>query len=584
MRRYMIVGLGLFLGLGAACASKDRGNAPGMRPAALPRGVSDPPEAGPMDHLFPFLADPADSSGTRRAGRDDLVLSVALPKKEYRKYEPVVFTLGVANQAKDIVNAVLPIWPTTRLLTIELKKDGKAFAQQLKWSGFGSAEVFRIPAGQAVRIELDLSALYPNGLEPGTYSLKVTYTHETLVLPAGEAPFTVTTAAADDEAAAKDLQAAYQSGGVQAFLGVIERHRDSVLVPQVRLELIHEYKKAKQPYSCVAQCRMIEQSPWATARMKLSALYQTVFALEEGGEYLLALRYLRQVPGSDHRLHIAQLQAKAKGMVDARIREAERNIQQRAVEIVVHQNAQPQKFVFAVPRMEPSRYPWITHCQIAADEANRILGILIDSGFFEKADSFDMAEPRYPLPAVSVRAHTGKGFYEQNIGWGSPAAAVLANLRKAVKDGTDSAHAMDKVLEAVRMERPTTQPATQPEMKSARVGAPAFLVRLPQEGVYETGDWRYEYRQAGHQRHNGRLTFKDKPIVGAEHYDRVETPWGTLIYLGPDAGFLPTMYRALTLEELKRGRDLTPPEGRPTQWATGAATQPVRDVAAPARD
>ena len=96
--------------------------------------------------------------------------------------------------------------------------------------------------------------------------------------------------------------------------------------------------------------------------------------------------------------------------------------------------------------------------------------------------------------------------------------------------------------------------------------------------------WRYEYRQAGHQSHNGRLTFKDKPIVGAEHYDRAETPWGTLIYLGPDVGFLPTMYRALTLEGLKRGRDLTPSEGRPTQWATGAATQPVRDVAAPARD
>jgi len=539
-----------------------------------------------MDHLFPFLADPADSNGTRRAGRDDLALSVSLPKKEYRKYEPVVFTLGVANQAKDIVNAVLPVWPTTRLLTIDLKKDGNAFAQQIKWSGPGSAEVFRIPAGQAVRIELDLSALYPLGLEPGGYSLKVTYTHETLVLPAGEVPFTFTPAAADDEAAAKDLHIAYQSRGAQAFRRVIEQHRGSVLVPQVRLELIREYQKAKQPYSCVAQCRMIEQSPWATARMKMSALYQTAFALEEGYEYLLALRYLRQVPGSDHRFHIAQLQAKAKGMVDARIREAERNIQQRAIEIVVHQNTQPQEFVFAVPRMQPPRYPWITHCQIAADEANRIRGVLIDSDFFEKADSFDMAKPAYPLPAVSIRVNTGKGFYEQNIGWGSPAAAVLANLRKAVKDGTDAAHAMDKVLDAVGMERPTTQPATQQNAKvwAARVGAPAFLVRLPQEGVYETGDWRYEYRQAGHQRHNGRLTFKGKLIVGAEHYDRVETPWEMLIYLGPDAGFLPTRYRALTLEELKRGRDLTPPEGRPTQWATGAATQPVRDVTTPARD
>lgn len=133
-----------------------------------------------------------------------------------------------------------------------------------------------------------------------------------------------------------------------------------------------------------------------------------------------------------------------------------------------------------------------------------------------------------------------------------------------------------EVLEAIDTPAAASRPATQPETKLARVGAPPFLVRLPQEGVYETGDWRYEYRQSGHQRHNGRLTFKDKLIVGAEHYDRVETPWGTLIYLGPNAGFLPTRYRALTQEELRRGHDLTPPEGRPTQWATGVATQPVR--------
>ena len=110
---------------------------------------------------------------------------------------------------------------------------------------------------------------------------------------------------------------------------------------------------------------------------------------------------------------------------------------------------------------------------------------------------------------------------------------------------------------------PATQPATQPTAKSEETdGVPPFLLRRPQQGVYEMGDWRYEFRQVG-QRHHGSLHFKGKPFTGAKHYDRVVTPWGALIYLGSDTGFMPIMYQTLTREELERGDDMTPPGGRP---------------------
>lgn len=123
-------------------------------------------------------------------------------------------------------------------------------------------------------------------------------------------------------------------------------------------------------------------------------------------------------------------------------------------------------------------------------------------------------------------------------------------------------------------DKPQTASPASPVQQQARTELPAFLSSLPQEGIYRSGRWAYEYRATGHQRHRGQLHFGNNRFESAEHYDRVQTPWGTLIYLGSDFGFVPTMYRSLTIDELERGRDLTPAESVPVQVASGEAAQP----------
>ena len=468
MRQYLVAGLGLLVSvIAAAWAGEDAATTPTTQAAALPRGLSDPAVPGPMDNLLPFLVNPADTTEVQQPGRDGLAMSASLPKMKYAKYEPVVFTLGVANRAKDPVDARLPVSLYTRLLSIDLRKDGQQVTQQVKWSGPGSNERFRIPAGQRLGIELDLSQLHPLGLEPGRYSLKLGYVDEKLSLPVVEMAFTVTPPAAQDEAAAKDLHAARQSGEkpaevIKALNRLVVRHKDSLLIPQIRLELIGKYATARQAYSCAAQSRLIEQSSCATARMKVQAYYMTARAMEVDREYLLAIRFFKRVPGAGSLRQIAQLQPKAKQVVEARIRQARQNIRQRAVEIVVHQDKQRHIYSFLVPRFEARPYRARTYCTIAGEEADRILQVLIDSGFFEMADSFDFADPHYPGQTVSVRVHTGRGFYEQNIGWGDTARAMIAKLRQCVKDKSEAATALDAIITTSAASPHGAPPATQP--------------------------------------------------------------------------------------------------------------------------
>ena len=132
----------------------------------------------------------------------------------------------------------------------------------------------------------------------------------------------------------------------------------------------------------------------------------------------------------------------------------------------------------------------------------------------------------------------------------------------------------EETAESSQRDKPEAATSSAPLQQQTRAELPAFLSSLPQEGIYCSGQWTYEYRLTGHQRHRGELRFGNNRFESAEHYDRIQTPWGTLIHLGPDFGFMPTMYRSLTIDELERGRDLTPAESVPVQVARGEAAQP----------
>lgn len=256
----------------------------------------------------------------------------------------------------------------------------------------------------------------------------------------------------------------------------------------------------------------------------------------------------------------------------------------------------PSKFQvleLSVPPMLPKAFPeghWFA--QIDIQQATRIIEHLTSRGFLGPSEQ---APPKAPCIILTVEQ------YRASFGWALPMLERLEALRK-VLDG-DAAKAMDRLLEALEPQRkkwqeqapkkpaPATRPATQParaDSPSSRAvirGSPLFdqVAGRLQPGTYEFGEWKYEYRvipdPAGSPRHVGVLTFKARTIDQARNYDRVETPWGTCVYFGPAwdsyMGWMPSNLISLTEKELTRGRDLTPADAWPTEYADGAATRPA---------
>ncbi|MHC4983272.1 MAG: hypothetical protein ACYTF6_08915, partial [Planctomycetota bacterium] len=103
--------------------------------------------------------------------------------------------------------------------------------------------------------------------------------------------------------------------------------------------------------------------------------------------------------------------------------------------------------------------------RISEAQARKIIDHLGAEGFLASAKFYDMAAPEYKGPTYTLRVAYGKGFYEEDLGWGLAMLNRLDGLRAAI-DG-DAAKAMDKLLAQLERQRKewekaATQPATRP--------------------------------------------------------------------------------------------------------------------------
>ncbi|MHC4983446.1 MAG: HEAT repeat domain-containing protein, partial [Planctomycetota bacterium] len=136
-----------------------------------------------------------------------------------------------------------------------------------------------------------------------------------------------------------------------------------------------------------------------------------------------------------------------KEQVAARIRNARAGVGKRAVVVVLHESWNSRRsYSFGPAVAEPPKH----YYSISAEEARKLLDVLVESGFFERAEAFDMADPHYPGATVAVQVHWSDGFYQETIDWGNAAVPLLSRMRKACRDGTEAAKAFDEVLEAVK--------------------------------------------------------------------------------------------------------------------------------------
>lgn len=91
-------------------------------------------------------------------------------------------------------------------------------------------------------------------------------------------------------------------------------------------------------------------------------------------------------------------------------------------------------------------------------------------------------------------------------------------------------------------------------------------------GTYESGDWKYSLQYVRPaSRPDGQyalyIYYKGVPITGKRWCDRVETPWGVAYYEGGGRWLRPG-FVGFTLDELSRGRDVTPADARPVRPAS----------------
>jgi len=91
-------------------------------------------------------------------------------------------------------------------------------------------------------------------------------------------------------------------------------------------------------------------------------------------------------------------------------------------------------------------------------------------------------------------------------------------------------------------------------------------------GDHLSGDWAYSIRyQRSAACPDGeyvlRLTYKRKPMVKAAAYDQVLTPWGMAMYVGDGRWIDPDRVN-LTIDELSRGRVVTPRSAKPVRPAS----------------
>ncbi|MBI5724189.1 MAG: hypothetical protein HZA50_09550 [Planctomycetes bacterium] len=79
-------------------------------------------------------------------------------------------------------------------------------------------------------------------------------------------------------------------------------------------------------------------------------------------------------------------------------------------------------------------------------DAESLVNILLESGFFKRAKSFDVADPQYPRSAVVVRFDIGKEFYDEAMPWDNQALKLLKKMQACLAREKDSefGHFLDK--------------------------------------------------------------------------------------------------------------------------------------------
>lgn len=102
---------------------------------------------------------------------------VLVPVNETTSFDPVVLKLTISNLSKQDIPVLSPEFPPRTLLPFfQRKTDGKLVPPQVKWSASLIHDYINIPPGKTYEVLLYLEELFPLGIPPGAYDVRLKYT------------------------------------------------------------------------------------------------------------------------------------------------------------------------------------------------------------------------------------------------------------------------------------------------------------------------------------------------------------------------------------------------------------------------
>jgi len=102
---------------------------------------------------------------------------VLLAAKQGVSFDPLILRLGINNPSGRELSVLWPEFPARTLVPLFQKtSDGKIIPPQVKWSAGLIEDSIRIPPGGTYEVLLYLEELFPLGIPPGTYNIRLKYT------------------------------------------------------------------------------------------------------------------------------------------------------------------------------------------------------------------------------------------------------------------------------------------------------------------------------------------------------------------------------------------------------------------------
>ncbi len=171
-------------------------------------------------------------AGRVEADNSGIVVSIGVSKQQFRVGEPIVLAITVTNAGKESVDLPEPS-VQQKTLVVELSSNGRSVSAQMQWCGAFDPPTVELAANGSLKREYDLARLFPCGLAPGKYQVKIRCQIDDSRVVISE-PLTI----------AIDVPSEKEASMVKEYLVVLKDGGGNVDVARLGMEFLRKWPEA----------------------------------------------------------------------------------------------------------------------------------------------------------------------------------------------------------------------------------------------------------------------------------------------------------------------------------------------------